>query len=62
MQGFTIPSQHSARKLKAIAILADPVYKTPAVALRAAQMKLWENPKWRNHYYWAGFSVQGERR
>ncbi len=36
--------------------------KTPAAALRAAQMKLWENPKWRNPYYWAGFTVQGEWR
>jgi CHAT domain-containing protein/tetratricopeptide (TPR) repeat protein len=36
--------------------------KTPAVALRAAQMKLWENPKWRNPYYWSAFTVQGEWR
>nr|WP_169221360.1 CHAT domain-containing tetratricopeptide repeat protein [Brasilonema sp. UFV-L1] len=36
--------------------------KTPPSALRAAQRKLWENPKWRSPYYWAGFTVQGEWR
>ncbi|MBW4595761.1 MAG: CHAT domain-containing protein [Brasilonema angustatum HA4187-MV1] len=36
--------------------------KTPSEALRAAQRKLWENPKWRSPYYWAGFTVQGEWR
>ena len=36
--------------------------KTPPEALRAAQRKLWENPKWRSPYYWAGFTVQGEWR
>ncbi|MBP5977619.1 CHAT domain-containing protein, partial [Brasilonema sp. CT11] len=36
--------------------------KTPSEALRAAQRKLWENPKWHSPYYWAGFTVQGEWR
>jgi hypothetical protein len=37
--------------------------KTPTQALRAAQRKLWSNPewrKWRNPYYWAAFTLQGE--
>ena len=36
--------------------------KNPVEALRAAQRKLWEGEKWRNPYYWAGFTVQGEWR
>ncbi len=34
--------------------------KTPTQALRAAQRKLWANPDWRNPYYWAAFTLQGE--
>jgi CHAT domain-containing protein len=34
--------------------------KNPAEALRAAQRKLWANPEWRNPYYWAAFTLQGE--
>jgi CHAT domain-containing protein/tetratricopeptide (TPR) repeat protein len=36
--------------------------KTPAAALRAAQIKLWKNPKWQKPYYWGGFTVSGEWR
>ncbi len=36
--------------------------KNPTQALRAAQRKLWSNPEWRNPYYWAAFTVQGEWR
>ncbi|BAY83479.1 TPR domain protein [Calothrix parasitica NIES-267] len=34
--------------------------KNPAEALTAAQRKLWANPDWRNPYYWAAFTLQGE--
>jgi CHAT domain-containing protein len=34
--------------------------KTPAAAMRTAQIKLWSNPEWRNPYYWAAFTVSGE--
>ncbi len=34
--------------------------KNPTEALRAAQRKLWANPDWRNPYYWAAFTLQGE--
>ena len=34
--------------------------KNPTQALRAAQRKLWANPEWRNPYYWAAFTLQGE--
>ena len=34
--------------------------KTPIQALRAAHRKLWSNPDWRNPYYWAAFTLQGE--
>jgi CHAT domain-containing protein/Tfp pilus assembly protein PilF len=36
--------------------------KSPAVALRAAQMKLWQDSKWQNPYYWSAFTLQGEWR
>ncbi|NJR16330.1 MAG: CHAT domain-containing protein [Calothrix sp. CSU_2_0] len=34
--------------------------KTPAIALRAAQRKLWENKELRSPYFWAAFTLQGE--
>jgi len=33
---------------------------TPAAALRAARLKVMQDQRWRNPYYWAGFVVQGE--
>ncbi|MCV3214242.1 tetratricopeptide repeat protein [Plectonema radiosum NIES-515] len=36
--------------------------KSPTVALRAAQLKLWENSTWKNPYYWSAFTLQGEWR
>jgi CHAT domain-containing protein/Tfp pilus assembly protein PilF len=36
--------------------------KTPAAALRAAQLKMWEQEKWRNPYYWSAFTLLGEWR
>jgi CHAT domain-containing protein len=32
----------------------------PAAALRAAQMRMWEQKRWRDPYYWAAFQIQGE--
>lgn len=34
--------------------------KTPAAALRAAQLALWKEKRWSFPYYWAGFILQGE--
>ena len=34
----------------------------PAAALRAAQLALWKQPKWRAPYFWAAFGLQGEWR
>ncbi len=34
--------------------------KTPAAALRAAQLALWKEKRWASPYYWAGFILQGE--
>jgi CHAT domain-containing protein/Tfp pilus assembly protein PilF len=36
--------------------------KSPAIALRAAQLKLWENSSLKNPYYWSAFTLQGEWR
>ncbi len=32
----------------------------PAAALRAAQLKMQQEPKWKSPYYWAAFTLQGE--
>ncbi len=36
--------------------------RRPAAALRAAQVKMWKQKKWRAPYYWAAFVLQGEWR
>jgi CHAT domain-containing protein len=33
---------------------------TPAAALQAAQVEMWQEQKWRSPYYWAAFNIQGE--
>ncbi len=33
---------------------------TPAAALRAAQISMWREPRWRSPFYWAAFVLQGE--
>lgn len=32
----------------------------PAEALRAAQVAMWKQQRWKNPYYWAAFEIQGE--
>jgi hypothetical protein len=34
----------------------------PAEALRAAQVRMWQQNRWRSPYYWAAFTLQGEWR
>ena len=34
----------------------------PAAALRSAQIEMLQNPKWKQPYYWAAFTLQGEWR
>jgi CHAT domain-containing protein len=36
--------------------------KTPAAAMRAAQLEMWKQEEWRNPYSWAAFTLQGEWR
>jgi CHAT domain-containing protein len=36
--------------------------KTPAAALRAAQMEMSQQKPWQSPYYWAAFTLQGEWR
>lgn len=35
---------------------------TAAAALRSAQIEMWKQPGWKNPYYWAAFTLQGEWR
>ena len=41
-----------------LAVLKDG--KTPAAALRHAQMKMWPQKRWQSPYYWAAFVLQGD--
>ena len=34
----------------------------PAAALRAAQIHMWQQPRWHSPYFWAAFTLQGEWR
>jgi len=34
--------------------------RSPAAALRAAKLKVMQDKRWSNPYFWAGFVVQGE--
>ena len=36
--------------------------RSPAAALREAQLALYRQARWRNPHYWAGFGIQGEYR
>lgn len=35
---------------------------SPAAALRATQLEMWRDKRWRHPYFWAGFTLQGEWR
>src|SRR5262249_5378322 len=35
-------------------------HQTPAAALRAAQLQMLKQKRWRSPYYWAAFQIQGE--
>ena len=36
--------------------------RSPAAALREAQVAMWKQGRWRSPYYWAAFVLQGEWR
>jgi CHAT domain-containing protein len=36
--------------------------RSPAAALRQAQIAMWKQERWRPAFYWAAFSIQGEWR
>ena len=36
--------------------------RSPAAALREAQVEMWKQERWRSPYYWAAFVLQGEWR
>ncbi len=35
---------------------------TPSEALRDAQIKMWQNPRYQSPFYWAAFNIQGNFR
>src|SRR5262249_16400525 len=42
--------------------MLGPAKLRPAAALRAAQLALSRQPRWRSPYYWGAFVLQGEWR
>jgi CHAT domain-containing protein len=36
--------------------------RSPAAALRQAQLAMWQQERWRPPFYWAAFALQGEWR
>jgi CHAT domain-containing protein/tetratricopeptide (TPR) repeat protein len=40
--------------------MLGPEHMAPAAALRAAQLEMRAQPRWRSPYFWAGFVLQGE--
>ena len=42
--------------------MLGPSHRSPAAALRAAQMAMWKQPRWHSPYYWAAFTLQGDWR
>ena len=40
--------------------ILGPKRLSAAAALRAAQIAIWRDGRWRSPYYWAGFVLQGE--
>jgi CHAT domain-containing protein/tetratricopeptide (TPR) repeat protein len=38
------------------------VGKTPAAALRDAQVEMWQQRRWSSPYFWSGFEIQGDWR
>jgi CHAT domain-containing protein len=36
--------------------------RSPAAALREAQIQMWRQDRWRAPFYWAAFVLQGEWR
>lgn len=43
-------------------VLREQAGHSPAAALRAAQLAMWQRQRWRAPYYWAAFTLQGEYR
>ena len=42
--------------------MLEEQHLSPAAALRAAQISMWKQERWRSPYYWAAFILQGEWR
>lgn len=57
-----VASQLKTNRVVIVADGAAIAYLRPAAALRAAQLSMRNDPKWKNPYYWAAFTLQGEWR
>jgi CHAT domain-containing protein len=59
---WEVDDRTSARLMKQFYERMLVAGETPAAALRAAQVAMWQTKGWEAPYYWAAFTLQGEWR
>jgi CHAT domain-containing protein/Tfp pilus assembly protein PilF len=57
---WSVSDQATAELMAAFYKAMERDKKSPAAALRAAQIEVWKQDVWRSPYYWAAFEIQGE--
>jgi CHAT domain-containing protein len=57
---WEVDDRTSARLMKQFYERMLVAGETPAAALRAAQVAMWQTKGWEAPYYWAAFTLQGE--
>ena len=57
---WSVSDEATAELMEAFYKAMERDKKSPAAALRAAQIAIWKQDLWRSPYYWAAFQLQGE--
>lgn len=57
---WSVPDRATSEYMRLFYLNMIQKGKTPAAAMRAAQLALQKNPQWKAPYYWAGFTLQGK--
>ena len=59
---WNVDDRATAELMKQLYVAVLKEGKSPAAALRAAQVSMWKTRRWQSPYYWAAFVMQGEWR
>lgn len=63
VSSWAVPDKESAELMvRFYRKMLGPERPPAAAALRAAQISMWEEPRWRSPYYWGAFALHGEWR